>query len=460
MVDFMFPGFRRRYVVIAMLAAIAVVLIGFGVTEYRRSYTSQLAAGIRDRQERLRELAEMIYAVADAESAQRGFLLTLDPGLLETFNDARNRANTIMDTLITQYEKTDKAELVYLNKAKDHIESKFTEMQNGISEAQLASNSAALRSVRTHLDLHWMQELRAIFEEMRTRERDRVFADVDFWQGQIKLNRYVAGATTWLNVILLIGVGMLFIWEIERRTSAAAELNKMVEERTEELSNLSKHMLNIREDEKLRLARELHDELGGLLIAIKIDLAQLAKKFDFSPPDIQVRWQRIQSALSAGIELKRRVIEELRPTLLDNLGLNAAIKWQSTEACSPANLALEMDFPEEEIDVDLNIAIAIFRVAQEALTNIIKHAHASAVKISLKNSDNRILLVIEDNGVGFNNVTRKMSGSHGVLSMKYRMQTIGGTFQMLPVSPHGTRVVVQVQIAPLNQATPTEITPA
>ena len=454
MVNLIFPGFDRRHLIIAMLAAIAVVLIGFGITEYRRSYTLQLTTRIRDRQERLRELAEMIYAVADAESAQRGFLLTLDPAFLVTFDDAKQRANATMSNLMAQYGKTEKAEVIYLDEARDHIQSKFAEMQSGIAQAQrVANDSEALRSVRTHLDLHWMEELRAVFEKIRTRERDRVFADVDDWQAQVRVNRNVAATTTLLNIILLLGIGMLVMWEIERRTTVAMKLNSMVEDRTAELTNLSKHMLNVREDEKLRLARELHDELGGLLIAIKIDLAQLAKKYDFTLHDAQVRWQRIQNALQAGIELKRRVIEELRPTLLDNLGLKAAIKWQCEETCSQANLVLEQDFPEGEINVNLDIAIAIFRVAQEALTNIVKHAHATTVKIGLTDSDNEIVLMIEDNGLGFNNVTRKMSGSHGLLSMKYRMQTIGGTFQMLPVSPHGTRVVVRLQTIPTQTQT-------
>lgn len=452
MVNFLFPGFNRRYVIIAMLAAISLVLIGYGITEYRRSYTVRLAAGIRDRQERLRELAEMIYAVADAESAQRGFLLTLDQNFLATFNQSRQQANAKLNSLITQYAKTETDELVYLEAAKNNIDNKFAEMQSGIDAAQsVTPDSAALQHVRTHLDLHWMEQLRTTFEDMRSRERGRVFADIDYWQTQVKVNRYVTGATTLLNVLLLLAVALLVIWEIERRNAAAMKLNSMVEERTAELTNLSRHMLSVREDEKLRLARELHDELGGLLVAIKIDLAQLAKKFDFSQPDIQVRWQRIQSALSAGVELKRRVIEELRPTLLDNLGLIAAIRWQCEETCSQASLKLEADFPEEELKVDLNIAIAIFRVAQETLTNIVKHARATTVKVSLKGTNEELVLTIEDDGVGFENTTRRASGSHGLLSMKYRMQTIGGTFQIMSAFPHGTRVVVWLGMDLANQ---------
>jgi len=115
----LFPGFNRRYVIIAMLTAIALVLISFGVTEYRRSYTVELALGLRDRQERLRELAEMIYAVADAESAHRGFLLTLNPDFLVTFNEAKGRANTVLDSLMTQYGKAEKKRIEISQRCKE-----------------------------------------------------------------------------------------------------------------------------------------------------------------------------------------------------------------------------------------------------------------------------------------------------------------------------------------------------
>src|SRR5947207_6645171 len=121
MTNFLFPGFNRRYVVIAMLTAITLVLIGYGVTEYRRTYTVKLAVGVRDRQERLRELAEMIYAVADAESAQRGYLMTLDSGFLVPFEEARHRADSILNQLMTQYGAHESNDLQALQEARKHI---------------------------------------------------------------------------------------------------------------------------------------------------------------------------------------------------------------------------------------------------------------------------------------------------------------------------------------------------
>lgn len=454
MANFSFPEFNRRYVLIPMLVLISLVLVSYVVTEERRSYTTALAVGVRDRQERLRELAEFIYAVSDAESAQRGFLLTLDQNYLEPFAGARARAHSALNDLLARYAKRDADELPHLLAAKNHIDSKFSEMQTTIDLAKAAGkNNAALHMMKTDTGLRWMNDLRNEVEQIRTRERTRVYADIDFWEAQVRTNRYVSTVAAILNIALLLAIGVLITWEIERRSAVAKKLNIMVEERTAELTELSEHMLRIRENEKLRLARELHDELGGLLVAMKMDLSQLAKKFDFTqPPDVVVRWQRIQSALTSGVALKRRVIEELRPTLLDNLGLIAAMRWQCEETCSQANLALTADFPAEEMNVDANVAIAIFRVAQETMINIVKHAGATAVNVTLKFTDKELLLTIEDDGIGLPGGLKKISGSHGLLSMKYRMQVIGGTFQIEPVVPHGTRVVVSLALELINNA--------
>jgi signal transduction histidine kinase len=238
--------------------------------------------------------------------------------------------------------------------------------------------------------------------------------------------------------------------DIERRNEAARRLDALVEERTNELSALSEHLQRATELEKSRLARELHDELGGLLVAIKMDLAQLAKKMDVTEPDIQVRWQRIQSALSAGVALKRRVIEELRPTLLDNMGLVAALRWQAEETCQNAGIELQADFPEEELQLDTNVAIAVFRVAQETLTNMVKHARATQASVTLQVSSVELVLTIQDNGIGIATTTGSRIGSHGLLSMKYRMQSLGGSFFIGSALPKGTLVVVRLPLEIAN----------
>jgi signal transduction histidine kinase len=224
----------------------------------------------------------------------------------------------------------------------------------------------------------------------------------------------------------------------------------LVEERTAELSDLSEHLQTATELEKSRLARELHDELGGLLVAIKMDLAQLARKLDVTAPDIQVRWQRIQAALTAGVALKRRVIEELRPTLLDNMGLVEALRWQAEETCANAGITLEATYPDEELKLDTNVAIAVFRVAQESMTNMVKHARATRLRLNLEVTPVELVLTIEDNGIGINTSGERRGDAHGLLSMKYRMQSIGGTFYIGRASKQGTVVSVRLPLEIAN----------
>ncbi len=449
MAEFAFPGFNRRYVLVPMLAAIAFVVASYFVIEQRRTEVMQTSIEIRQTQERMRLLAELVYTAADAESAQRGFLLTLDRDYLVPYEQAKARLAILVPELMRLYARN-AGELSHIQRAKAFIDHKVTEMQTTIELVETTGGTGiSLKVVRTDIGLHWMQSVRDEIESMRNRERGRVYAGIESWEKQHLIGRYISGAVAALIVILLLFTGTLVNRDIERRNLAARRLDLLVEERTTELSALSEHLHRVTELEKSRLARELHDELGGLLVAIKMDLAQLARKLDVTPPDIQVRWQRIQSALSAGVALKRRVIEELRPTLLDNMGLVAAIRWQAEETCTNAGIALRATFPDEELKLDTNVAIALFRVAQETLTNIIKHARATEVAVALKVSPVELMLTIQDNGIGIQGGTPRASG-HGLLGMKHRMQSIGGSFYIGPASSQGTIAVVRLPMQIAN----------
>ncbi len=142
------------------------------------------------------------------------------------------------------------------------------------------------------------------------------------------------------TLILLVAVGLLISHEIRRRNAATQELELEVSQRTADLRELSEHMLRISEVEKSALARDLHDELGGLLVAMRMDFSQLRRKLQMPDAASEERWARIDTGLKAGVELKRRVIEELRPTLLDNMGLVVALRWQAEQTCQQGNIQL------------------------------------------------------------------------------------------------------------------------
>jgi signal transduction histidine kinase len=304
--------------------------------------------------------------------------------------------------------------------------------------------SQAMALVKTDFGQRSMDGVRDLTRQMRTQEREFVRTRTEEWLHTQQVNRAITAGGALLNVLLILLAGALVTRDIRRRTAVAIDLESQVAQSTAELSELSTSLQRVSERERSSLARELHDELGGLLIAIKMDLAQLKAQVDLTKPDVQARWDRIQSTLSAGIDLKRRVIEQLRPSLLDNMGLIAALKWQAGEICSGAKLALKEHYPDAEPPISSDASIALFRIAQEALTNIVKHARATQVDIALVLTNDKLILQIEDDGIGIADGGEHVAGSHGIAGMRHRLKSYGGQFALEQRAPQGTRLVASL----------------
>jgi signal transduction histidine kinase len=435
-------GFDRRYVLLPLLGAIALVVAAFVVAEARRGYTRDLSEVIRDRQERLRAIAELVYASMDAESAQRGYLLTGERQYAEPYEEARRSALQLLEGLIRRYEATDLEEVPVLQGVRARLDIKFTETDDTIKLMREGKPRDALAAVKTDVGLYYMREIRGELASLRGRELERLFSTLVDWNQGLRINSLINAATTVFTVGLLILVGLLGTREIRRRAAAATELAGLVEQRTADLRELSAHMVRIGELEKSALARELHDELGGLLVTMRMDFSQLRRRIVLPDADAETRWRRIDSALTAGVELKRRVIEDLRPTLLDNMGLVAAVRWQAEQRCAQGRLRLELDLPEDEPVLNGDVPIALFRCVQEALSNILKHARATQVKLSLRCRDAELLVTVEDDGLGLAAEAESRAGSHGLKQMVFRMQAVGGEMRMERVLPHGTRMTL------------------
>jgi signal transduction histidine kinase len=224
------------------------------------------------------------------------------------------------------------------------------------------------------------------------------------------------------------------------------ELSRQVEQRTRELTALSTHLQEVSELEKSALARELHDELGGLLVAARMDLSWLQQRMPTTDPAIEQRFKRIHDSLRAGVDLKRRVIEELRPTLLDNMGLFAALRWQFKESCRRTGLHCTESIPETELHLRADASIGVFRVAQEALTNILKHADATAADLSIEILDDLFVLRISDDGRGISSNRLKTATSHGLAAMKHRIAALGGSWEVTSPAVGGTTVTARIPL--------------
>lgn len=231
----------------------------------------------------------------------------------------------------------------------------------------------------------------------------------------------------------------------------AGEVQPTRVDRETELSDLAANLQIIAESEKVLLARQLHDELGGALVGAKMDLAWLRRRIGSTDPEIIARWERLERALETGIAFKRRVVEQLRPTLLDNLGFYAAARWVVEETCAPAGLKAELDLPLPEPLLSKDVGIALFRVLQESLSNVIRHARATVVtvKVSVDRPGNFVRLIVTDNGVGLSADRLRTLGSHGLGSMRHRMHAVGGRFAVHSVAGQGTEITT---VAPVLES--------
>lgn len=234
---------------------------------------------------------------------------------------------------------------------------------------------------------------------------------------------------------------MTKIPEQQQQQAAVRELDSMVEARTLELSALSSHLQSLAEKEKSELARTLHDELGGLLTAAKMDLSWLQSRVD--KPEHQERLAQLGTVLDEAMSLKRRVVEDLRPSLLDHFGLPTALRAYAEAICNKAGVQTDIQLPEDGRAMAKDTAIALFRIIQEGLNNVIRHANAKHVTLQLTAGE-EYAFVLEDDGQGFNPNGARASWPHGIMGMQHRVRAMGGRFSLESAPGKGTTLRVSV----------------
>lgn len=204
-------------------------------------------------------------------------------------------------------------------------------------------------------------------------------------------------------------------------------LEEIVAERTAQLSVLSRHLIRVSEEEKSRLARELHDEMGANLTAIGMDMSTVSEHLRVSHPELAARLGRARRTLVDTVQLKRRIIENLRPSLLDNMGLSAALQSYCADYARITDLDCDALIDAEADSAGPMQAIALFRITQEALNNIAKYAKAANVIVNLTGEEDGWELEITDDGIGIPDDAMAKSKSHGLLGMRERALLLGGT---------------------------------
>ena len=209
------------------------------------------------------------------------------------------------------------------------------------------------------------------------------------------------------------------------------------------LSELCTHLQELSEQEKAELAHRLHDELGGLLTAAKMDLSWPQSRMD--QPLIQQRLTQLGNVLDEAMDLKRRVVEELRPSLLDHFGLPTALRAHAESVCRNAGMVCMVRMASELQSVPKPMAIALFRVAQEGLSNIVRHSQAKRVELEFHGkADGGFVLRLSDDGRGMDLAKPGFRWTHGLAGMRHRIEAMGGTFRIDSRPEHGTVLDVAV----------------
>ena len=433
-----------------------VLLIGFLVGLFILAAAGQSrlrAADERVHASQLREqaLSEFIALVTDAESGQRGYLLTGESSYLQPYTEASSQVEAALDRVLDAYGRSTAAPFVELKRV---TEKKLGELAQTLALFKARGAAPALNVVRTDAGRLSMDKISAIVGGLRRAEAAELATATVQWQLDFLRSRWLSAAGVVLNIIFVLLASRLVYGEMRRRARQAValkeqkhDLEQQVSERTRELTALSTHLQGVSEQEKSALSRELHDELGGLLVAARMDLSWLQQRLPTTDSAIEQRFRRIHESLSSGVDLKRRVVEELRPTLLDNMGLFAALRWQFKETCRRAGLKCTETIPETEPRFTPDAAIGAFRIAQEALTNILKHAEAKSADLYVGIEGDSFVLRVSDDGKGIPSTRLKTDTSHGLASMRHRIAALGGTWEVQSPAAGGTLVLALIPLA-------------
>ncbi len=228
-------------------------------------------------------------------------------------------------------------------------------------------------------------------------------------------------------------------------TRDITERKRMIEElerSKEQLRSLTEHLHSAREEERMRISREIHDELGQTLTALKIDLSWVNSRFE--DKSLTEKTALMLSLLDSTIKTVKRLCSELRPSVLDDLGLTAAIEWQAGEFQNRTGINCQISVEPENITLDHERSTTVFRIFQEALTNVVRHADATSVRVELREEGSIIRLIVQDNGRGIRDEELFKPQSFGLIGMRERARSFGGEVKITGMESKGTSVTVTI----------------
>jgi signal transduction histidine kinase len=430
--------------VVPLLAAILVPLVAFLFAE----------RALRELESAQGATAAALAAPVAAEQVV-GLVATADAALREYFEGGREAALKVYGDAVVEAERRVPA-LGQSDAATDRFKKlaarKLDDLAGAVELFKQGARTPAFEALVTSPVR--MAELRAAARAVAEEAPRLAAASAESGTARIRNARLATGLIAAFSVALVFIVGMFARREVIEREGRAQEmledrnrLERAVESRTAEISELSNHLQQISEAERAKLARDIHDELGSLLVAGKMDAAWVQNRVRGADAQAAKKLQGLLGVLDQAIEIKRRVTEELHPTLLDNLGLGAALQWHVKEVCGRAGLVPDVKVPAQEIELPDQVSVALFRIVQEALTNTVKYARARKVTVALSRSPAGVALVVADDGVGLPPPAERREAAHGLLGMRERVRALRGELVIRSEPNAGTSIEVFVPTA-------------
>ncbi|MCG6914202.1 PAS domain S-box protein [bacterium BMS3Abin03] len=240
--------------------------------------------------------------------------------------------------------------------------------------------------------------------------------------------------------------GKLTVLSVARDITERKKAEKKLSKTSMRLRNLASHLQSVREEERATIAREIHDELGQVLTVLKIQIALLSNKLRKDQKELKDKLDYVSGLIDSTVGKVQRITAKLRPNILDELGLIPAIEWQANEFQNVTGIQCSLSLPAEEVNLEEEKSTAIFRIFQEALTNVMRHSSAKIVSILLQTINNLMILKINDNGIGINNEQLSASKSLGIIGMKERALLLGGEVIIEGTPGKGTEVKVEMPL--------------
>lgn len=440
-------GLHRSAWALPLAALVAVLMIVISELAYHQAEAGLNSLVVMGKM-RL-ELTQVVRRATDAESGQRGYLLTSRVEYLEPYRNASLEVQQGLQRLQSFYRSVgDQDSGALLARMAADLRTKLSELDTVMTIHDGGRVEAALELMRSGIGRDLMVNIRQRSDDLLARENQRIETGLNKVFDTLLLSRFGVAALTLIS-LLLLGLYLRKRRQLDaqvdvQRDHERAERERLETEvrvRTAELTALARHLETAREDERARLARDLHDELGALLTAAKLEVARIRPKLLGVAPELTPRLASLVDMLNSGIALKRRIIEDLRPSTLDTLGLAQALELLCGEFAE--RLAVPVLTRIATVALAPTAQLTVFRFVQESLTNIAKHAHASEVRVTLEQRDDTACVTVQDNGVGFD-AQQRILATHGLLGMRLRIEAEGGEFELQSTPGQGTTLCARL----------------